>query len=156
MSDDIREGMKKALNALLTHAKGASYCMFVVRPGWANFRYRRSKDNLRVQVAGNMYIKPVKLNDSDVKLLEGMGIVPEEGSNDIFAKNFDEKPRDLDKIVDTVLKIFNEAYHKKDGQSAYIELDLGKGDNEEIREDIAQHFDKRDGKQFKFSWKRDA
>ena len=36
---DIREGIKQALDALLTHAEGASYCMIVVSRAWVNFRY---------------------------------------------------------------------------------------------------------------------
>ncbi len=149
---DTREGIRKALNALLTVAKGANYCMFVVDRAWINFRYRKSKDNLHLQVAGNQYISPMKLKDSDVKHLTGMGIAPEEGSIDIFCREFDDKPRNLDGIIDVILEIFNEVYHVSEGESAYIELDLAKGEDESVRKDIAQHFRTRDGKQFKFKW----
>lgn len=151
---DTREGMKKALNAQLTVAKGANYCMFVVGRAWINFRYKSAKNNLHLQVAGNQYIKPLSLKDSDVKYLSKMGIVPEEASIDIFCKDFDEKPRELDKIVDTIIEIFNEVYHINDGTSAYIELDLAKGESEEVRKDIAKHFSSVQGKQFRFNWNR--
>jgi hypothetical protein len=151
---DTREGMKKALNALLTVAKGANYCMFVVDRAWINFRYRKAKNNLHLQVAGNKYISPLRLKDSDIKYLAKLGIVPEEGSIDMFCREFDEKPRDLDKIVDTIIEIFNEVYHISDGTSAYIELDLAQGESEDVRKDIAQYFRSREGKQLKFSWSK--
>ncbi len=149
---DLRKGMKKALDALLTVAKGANYCMFVVSRAWINFRYRTSKDNLHLQVAGNQYISPLKLNESDIRYLSNIDIFPEEGSIDIFCREFDETPRNLDMIVDTIVEIFNEVYHIREGESAYIELDLAKGEDESVRNDIAQHFSSRDGKQFKFKW----
>jgi hypothetical protein len=151
---DTREGMKKALNALLTVAKGANYCMFVVDRAWINFRYRKAKNNLHLQVAGNKYISPLRLKDSDIKYLAKIGIVPEEGSIDMFCREFDDKPRNLDKIADTIIEIFNEVYHISEGTSAYIELDLAQGESEEVRKDIAHHFRSREGKQFTFNWRR--
>jgi len=129
---DIREGIKLALNALMTKAKGASYCMIVVDKAWINFRYKKRKNNLHLQVAGNMYIKPLKLEDSDIKRLEDMDIPPEPMSNEIYACDFDDEPRD----------------------SARVELDLGKGETEEILNEIAPFFRHRSGKKFTWSWKR--
>ncbi len=149
---NIREGIKLALNALITNAKGASYCMIVVDSAWINFRHKKSKDNLHLQVAGNQYISPLELSDEDINKLEAMDITPEEASNDIWATDFDDTPRDLDKIVDTALQIFREIYQIKDGRNAYIELDLGKGDEESIRNNISQYFERHDGKQFKWEW----
>ncbi|MHA1908519.1 MAG: hypothetical protein ACW98Y_14555 [Candidatus Thorarchaeota archaeon] len=149
---NVREGIKLALEALLTKAKGASYCMIVADRAWINFRHKKSKDNLHLQVAGNQYISPMELDDSDIKKLEAMGIPPEEGSVDIWATDFDDTPRNLDKIVDTALTIFNEVYKIKDGKDAYVELDLGKGDDESVRKDIAQYFEHRDENQFKWDW----
>ncbi len=151
---DIRTGMKRALNALLTVAKGANYCMFVIDRAWINFRFRNSKNNLHLQVAGNKYIQPMEISHADIANLEEMGILPEEGSVEIWCKDFDDEPRDLDCIVDTIRDIFNKVYHIDDGTSAYIELDLANGEDESVRNEIAQIFKKRDGKKFKFYWKR--
>ena len=88
---NIREGIKQALNALLTEAKGASYCMIASDHRWINFRYKRSKNNLHLQVAGNKYITPHKLSDADIKQLEKMGIPPEPMSVEIYARDFDDE-----------------------------------------------------------------
>ncbi|MGY5879657.1 MAG: hypothetical protein RTV31_05375 [Candidatus Thorarchaeota archaeon] len=151
---NIREGIKQALNALLTEAKGASYCMIVVERSWINFRYKRSKNNLHLQVAGNQYITPNKLADADIERLEKMGIPPEPMSVEIYARDFDDEPRDLDKIVSTAIEIFNEVYHMSDDDEAYLELDLGKGETEEILNSIAPFFKRRSGKKFKWDWNR--
>lgn len=152
---DIREGMKQALIALMTKAKGASYCMIVVDRAWINFRYKKSKKNLHLQVAGNKYIKPLKLKDSDIKHLEDMGIPPEPMSDEIYARDFDkDEQKDLDKIVEIAIEIFNDVYHVSDRDSARVELDLGKGETEEILNEIAPFFKRRSGKKFKWSWKR--
>ncbi|TFG29031.1 hypothetical protein EU528_10295 [Candidatus Thorarchaeota archaeon] len=151
---NIREGIKQALDALLTHAEGASYCMIVVSRAWINFRYKRKKNNLHFQVAGNQYITPLKLEDSDIKRLEVMGIPPEPMSVDIYARDFDEEPRNLDQIVETAIDIFNEIYRVSDDDEAYIELDLGKGETEEILNSIAPFFKHRSGKKFKWNWNR--
>jgi len=140
------------LTALLTHAKGASYCMIVASRAWINFRYKRSKDNLHLQVAGNQYISPMELSDADIKNLEAMGIPPEEGSVDIWATDFDDTPRDLDKIVETAMRIFNDIYQVEEGEPAYVELDLGKGEDESIRKEISQFFRSYSGKKFKWDW----
>ena len=152
---NIREGLKRALNALLTEAKGASYCMIVVERSWINFRYKRRKNNLHLQVAGNKYITPNKLADADIKRLKKMGIPPEPMSVEIYARDFDDDdPRDLDKIVSTAIEIFNEVYHMSDDDEAYLELDLGKGETEEILNSIAPFFRRRSGKKFKWNWDR--
>ncbi len=152
---NIREGIKQALNALLTKAKGASYCMIVVDDAWINFRYKRSKNNLHLQVAGNKYIAPMKLSDDDIKRLEEMGIPPEPMSVEIYARDFDDdEPRNLDQIVSTAIEIFNEVYHVSDRDSARVELDLGKGETEEILNEIAPYFRRRSGKKFKWNWDR--
>ncbi len=151
---DIREGVKLALNALMTKAKGASYCMIVVDEAWINFRYKKRKNNLHLQVAGNKYIKPLKKDDSDIKRLEDMGIPPEPMSDEIYARDFDDEPRNLDKIVGTAIEIFNEVYHVSNRDSARVELDLGKGETEEILNEIAPFFRHRSGKKFAWSWKR--
>lgn len=149
---NIREGIKKALNALLTEAKGASYCMIVVNRAWINFRYKKSKNNLHLQVAGNQYITPLKLSEDDIKRLDAMGIPPEPMSVEIYARDFDEEPRNLDQIVNTAIEIFNDVYHISDDDEAYVELDLGKGETEEILNSIAPFFKRRSGKKFKWDW----
>ncbi len=152
---DIREGMKQALNALMTKAKGASYCMIVVDKAWINFRYKKSKKNLHLQVAGNKYIAPLKLKDSDIKHLEDMDIPPEPMSDEIYARDFDaDEQKDLDKIVGIALEIFNDVYHVSDRDSARVELDLGKGETNEILNEIAPFFKRRSGKKFKWYWDR--
>ncbi|MGY5858332.1 MAG: hypothetical protein RTU63_03110 [Candidatus Thorarchaeota archaeon] len=152
---DIREGIKQALNALMTKAKGASYCMIVVDKAWINFRYKKSKKNLHLQVAGNKYIAPLKLKDSDIKHLEDMDIPPEPMSDEIYARDFDDdEQRNLDKIVGTAIEIFKEVYHVSDRDSARVELDLGKGETEEILNSIAPFFKRRSGKKFKWDWHR--
>ncbi|MHA1134931.1 MAG: hypothetical protein ACTSSE_00430 [Candidatus Thorarchaeota archaeon] len=129
--------------------------MIVVDDAWINFRYKRSKNNLHLQVAGNKYIAPMKLEDSDIKRLEEMGIPPEPMSIEIYARNFDDdEPRNLDQIVSTTIEIFNEVYHVSDGDSARVELDLGKGETEEILNSIAPLFKRRSGKKFKWDWDR--
>jgi len=153
---DIREGIKQALDALLTHAEGASYCMIVVSRAWLNFRYKRSKNNLHLQVAGNQYITPLKLEDSDIKQLEQMGIPPEPMSVEIYARDFDEEPRNLDQIVTIVIEVFNEIYNVSNGDEAYVELDLGKGETEEILHSIAPFFKRRSGKKFRWDWNRNS
>ncbi len=152
---DIREGIKQALNALMTKAKGASYCMIVVDKAWINFRYKKSKKNLHLQVAGNKYIAPLKLKDSDIKHLEDMDIPPEPMSDEIYARDFDaDEQKDLDKIVGIALEIFNDVYHVSDRDSARVELDLGKGETNEILNEIAPFFKRRSGKKFKWYWDR--
>jgi hypothetical protein len=152
---DIREGMKQALNALMTKAKGASYCMIVVDEAWINFRYKKSKKNLHLQVAGNKYISPLKLKDADIKHLEDMGISPEPMSDEIYARDFDaDEQKDLDKIIEIAIEIFNDVYHVSNRDSARVELDLGKGETEEILDEIAPFFKRRSGKKFKWYWKR--
>jgi hypothetical protein len=147
-----RKGIQMALDALLTHAKGASYCMIVVDRAWINFRYKRNKDNLHLQVAGNKYIAPMELSDSDIKHLQELGIYPEEGSDEIYASDFGSD-RNLGNIVDTIFEIFNDVYHVDISDDAYVELDLGKGDSDTVRNQIAKHFRRRDGKKFKWAWK---
>lgn len=154
---DIREGIKQALNALMTKAKGASYCMIVVDEAWINFRYKKSKNNLHLQVAGNKYIAPLKLKNSDIKRLEDMGIPLEPMSDEIYARDFDaDEQKDLDKIVGTAIEIFNDVYHVSNRDSAHVELDLGKGETEEILNSIAPFFKRRSGKKFKWYWDRNT
>ncbi len=149
---DPRSGIKQALEALLTKASGASYCMIVVNRAWVNFRYKKKKNNLHLQVAGNKYITPMKLEESDIEHLEKMGILPEPMSVEIWARDFDDEPRDLDGIIETVIEIFKDVYHVDAEDDAYVELDLGKGEDESVLEDIAKYFNRRSGKQFKWQW----
>ena len=81
-----------------------------------------------------------------------MGIPPEPMSVEIYARDFDEEPRNLDQIVDTAIQIFNDIYRVSDDDEAYVELDLGKGETEEILNSIAPYFRRRSGKKFKWSW----
>jgi hypothetical protein len=150
-----REGMKHALEQLLNVAKGANYCMFVVNRGWVNLRYKKSKDSLYMQVAGNQYISPIKLEDEHVKMLEDLGIEAEEYSNDIFSTTFDDEKRDLDVIVDIVTRVFNEVYRVTDGADAYVEIDLGhkSGEVEGALQSITPFFERRKvEKQFHWDW----
>ena len=152
---DIREGMKQALNALMTKAKGPSHGSILVDRAWINFRYQKSKKNLYLQVSGNMYIAPMKLEDSDIKHLEDMGIPPEPMSIEIYARDFDkDEQKDLDKIVEIAIEIFNDVYHVSDRDSARVKLDLGKGETNEILNEIAPFFKRRSGKKFKWYWDR--
>ena len=128
--------------------------MIVVDSAWINFRYKRSKDNLHLQVAGNKYIAPKQLEDSDIKRLEEMGITPEPMSIEIYARDFDEGNRDLDQIVSLAIELFNEVYHVSDGDEAYVELDLGKGTDEDVLEEISSLFRWRSGKKFEWSWNK--
>jgi len=146
------EGIKQALNALIKKAKGSSYCMIAVDGAWINFRFKRSKNNLHLQVAGNKYISPRELSLSDVKKLESMGIHADKYSDDIYAINFDDEPRDLDIIADTAISIFNNVYHIESGEGAYLELEMDMGEDESVREEISQYFKRRDGKKFKWKW----
>ena len=152
-----REGMKHALEQLLNVAKGANYCMFVVNRGWVNFRYKRSKDSLYMQVAGNQYISPIKLEDEHVKMLEDLGINAEEYSNDIFSTTFDDEKHDLDVIVDLVIRVFNKVYRVSDRDDAYVEIDLGhkSAEVDAALESITPFFERRKGeKQFHWDWDR--
>ena len=90
----------------------------------------------------------------DIKHLEEIGIPPEPMSVEIYARDFDEEPRDLEQIVATAIEIFNDVYRVSNDDEAYIELDLGKGETEEILESISPFFRQRSGKKFKWSWNR--
>jgi hypothetical protein len=108
-----------------------------------------------MQVAGNQYISLIKLEDKYVKMLEEMGIKAEEYSNDIFSTTFDDKPRDLDEIVDLVIRVFNNVYRVSDRDDAYIEIDLGHKSDEvdSALESITPYFERRKGeKQFHWDW----
>ena len=150
-----QEGIKLALNALIKKAKGSSYCMIAVDGAWINFRFKRSKNNLHLQVAGNKYISPRELQDSDIQKLESMGIHADKYSIDIYAINLDDEPRDLDMIADMAISIFNDVYHIEDGEGAYLELEMDMGEDESVRNEISQYFKRRDGKKFKWKWSID-
>ena len=84
-----------------------------------------------------------------------MGIPPEPMSDEIYVRDFDaDEQKDLGKIVGTAIEIFNDVYHVSDRDSARVELELGKGETEEILNEIAPFFRRRSGKKFKWSWKR--
>ncbi|MHA1929255.1 MAG: hypothetical protein ACTSV2_11835, partial [Candidatus Thorarchaeota archaeon] len=100
---------------------------------------------------------PMKLKDSDIKHLEDMGIPPEPMSDEIYARDFDaDEQKDLDKIVGIAIKIFNDVYHVSDRDSARVELDLGKGETEEILNEIAPFFKRHRGKKFRWKWDRNT
>lgn len=120
-----REALKYAIEQLLSITKGANYCMTVAGDGWVNLRYKKSKDSLYFQVAGNKYIAPSKLEVDEVKKLETLGITEEPMSDDIFSTLFDDKPRDVNRIVDIIFEIFTDIYHVDEGSDAYIEIDWG-------------------------------
>ncbi|MHA1576422.1 MAG: hypothetical protein ACTSU3_03590, partial [Candidatus Thorarchaeota archaeon] len=125
-----REALKYAIEKLLTIAKGANYCMTVVGDGWVNLRYKKSKDSLYFQVAGNKYIAPLKVEKDEIKKLKKLGIKEEPMSHDIFSTLFDDKPRDVDRIVDIIFEIFSDIYRVDDDADAYIEIDWGKESDE--------------------------
>jgi len=149
---DVREGIRQALDALLNKAIGANYCMIVVNRAWVNFRYKKNKDNLHLQVAGNKYITPMKLENRDIEHLENMGIPPEPMSIEIYARDFNKESRDFNKIIEDIIEIFKDVYHVRDGDDAYVELDLGKGEDESILKEIAKFFSSRSGKKFTWQW----
>ena len=107
-----RKALKFAIEQLLTLTKGANYCMTAIGGGWVNLRYKKSKDSLYFQVAGNKYIAPLKVNKAEIKKLEKLGIKAEPMSDDIFSTLFDDKPRDIDRIVDIIFDIFNDIRKK--------------------------------------------
>ena len=73
-------------------------------------------------------------------------------SIEIYARDFDDQQRNLDEIVNTAIEIFNKVYHVSNDCKAYVELDLGKGETEEILNEIAPFFKGRNGKKFQWNW----
>ena len=150
-----REFLKYAIEKLLTVAKGANYCMTVVGDGWVNLRYKKSKDSLYFQVAGNKYIAPLKVEKDEIKKLKKLGIKEEPMSHDIFSTLFDDKPRDVDRIVDIIFEIFSDIYRVDDDADAYIEIDWGKESDESKSaiEELKKFLPKRRRKnQFYWTW----
>lgn len=125
-----RKALKYAIEKLLTIAKGANYCMTSIGDGWVNLRYKKSKDTLYFQVAGNKYIAPTKIEKDEIKKLKKLGIKEEPMSDDIFSRHFDDKPRDVDRIVEIIFEIFSDIYRVDDDADAYIEIDWGKESDE--------------------------
>lgn len=150
-----REGLAYALEKLTTIAKGGNYCMTVVDGCWVNFRYKKRGNHLYFQVAGDKYIpKRSHLKKEHIEILKEMGIVAEPMSDDIFSTHFDDKPRNLEGIVDTVFEIFSKVYRVRKGSDAYIEFVIGSKPSAEMAdavEGMYDYFNDRDGKS-KFCW----
>ncbi|MHA1928925.1 MAG: hypothetical protein ACTSV2_10170 [Candidatus Thorarchaeota archaeon] len=152
-----RKALKFAIEQLLSFTKGANYCMTVGGDGWVNLRYKKSKDSLYFQVAGNKYIKPLRVDKDEIKKLEKLGIKAEPMSDDIFSTLFDDKPRDIDRIVDIIFEVFNDIYRVPEGSASYITLDLGGKASDEVKaaatKGLAKFLPKRRTKdQFYWDW----
>ncbi|NHJ05229.1 MAG: hypothetical protein EAX90_10415 [Candidatus Heimdallarchaeota archaeon] len=151
-----QKGLAYALEHLTKSAKSGNYCMIVVDGCWINFRFKKSKNELYMQVSGDQYI-PSKshLDQKHIKILESLGIQAEEYSNDIFSRSFNEKPRNFDEIVAIVFKVFDEVYRVDNKSSAYIELVLGSKtlpEFKEILDGLQDFIPNRDKNKFKWSW----
>ncbi|MBN1330929.1 MAG: hypothetical protein JXA54_15765 [Candidatus Heimdallarchaeota archaeon] len=151
-----REGLKYALEHLTKSGTGGNYCMIVVDGCWINFRFKKSKKELFMQVSGNQYIpKKSHLDKNHVKILETFGIHADEYSTDIYSRYYNEKPRDFNEIVQTVFKIFETVYRVNKSSAAYIEFILGSKPLPEFKEiyDTLQSFiPNKDNNKFKWSW----
>lgn len=53
-------------------------------------------------------------------ILDDMGIPPVPMSIEIYARDFDNNPRNLDQIANTAIEIFNEIYNVSEGDEAYV------------------------------------
>ncbi len=151
-----REGLVFAIEQLTKSGKGGNYCMIVVDGCWINFRFKKRKKELFMQVSGNQYI-PSKshFDQQHIKILESFGIQADEYSNDIYSRYFNDKPRDFNEIVTIVFKVFEQVYRVDNKSSAYIEFVLGSKELPEFKEilDGLQDFiPKRAKNKFKWSW----
>lgn len=153
-----REGLAYALEHLIKSSTRDNSCMIVIDGCWINFMYKKSKNELYMQVSGNKYIPTKSYFDQEhIKILESLGIQAEEYSIDIFSRNFDEKQRDFSAIVTTVFKIFEQVYRVDNKSSAYIALDLGSKtlpEFKEILDGLQDFIPKRDKIKFKWSWEQ--
>lgn len=149
-----RKALKYAIEKLLTIAKGANYCMTAIGDGWVNLRYKKSKDTLYFQVAGNKYIAPTKIEKDEIKKLKKLGIKEEPMSDDIFSRHFDDKPRDVDRIVEIIFDIFSDIYRVDDDADAYIEIDWGKESDETkaATDELKKFLPKRRSKKHQYYW----
>jgi hypothetical protein len=132
--------------------------MIVVDGCWINFRYKKSKKELIMQVSGNQYIPSKSHFETEhIKILESYGIKADEYSKDIFSRQFNEKPRDFAKIASIVFEIFNKVYRVDEKSSAYIEFILGSKTLPEFKEilgglqDFIPKWDLKN--KFKWTWK---
>ncbi|HUU78365.1 MAG TPA: hypothetical protein VMX55_08455 [candidate division Zixibacteria bacterium] len=151
-----QEGLAYALEHLTKSGIGGNYCMIVVDGCWINFRFKKSKNELYMQVSGDQYI-PSKshFDQKHIKILETLGIRAEEYSNDIYSRQFNEKPRDFNEIVKIVFKVFENVYRVDNKSSAYIELVLGSKtlpEFKEILDGLQDFIPNRDKNKFKWSW----
>ena len=151
-----REGLVFAIEQLTKSGKGGNYCMIVVDGCWINFRFKKSKKELFMQVSGDQYI-PSKshFDQQHIKILESFGIQADEYSNDIYSRHFNDKPRDFNEIVTIVFKIFEQVYRVNNKSSAYIEFVLGSKELpvfKEILDGLQDFIPKRDKNKFKWSW----
>ncbi|NHJ84476.1 MAG: hypothetical protein FK734_03390 [Asgard group archaeon] len=152
-----QEGLAYALEQLTKIGIGGNYCMIVVDGCWINFRYKKSKNELSMQVSGNQYI-PSKshFEQKHIDILKSYRILADQYSVDIFSRQFNEKPRNFQEIANLVFKIFNEVYRVGKKSSAYIELILGSKTLPEFKEvlnELQYFIPKRDGEtKFKWSW----
>jgi hypothetical protein len=149
------EGLVYALGKLTTIAKGGNYCMTVVDGCWVNFRYKKRGNHLYFQVSGDKYIpKRSHFEKKHIEILKKMGIMAEPMSDDIFSTHFNDKPRNLERVVDTVFEIFHKVYRVRKGADAYIEFVIGSKPSAEMAdavEGMYDYFNDRDGKS-KFRW----
>ncbi|MHA1480869.1 MAG: hypothetical protein ACTSQZ_05560, partial [Candidatus Thorarchaeota archaeon] len=106
------------------------------------------------QVAGNKYIAPLKLETDEIKKLKKLGLKEEPMSDDIFSTHFDDKPRDVDRIVEIIFEIFSDIYRVDDDADAYIEIDWGKtsGETEAAIEELKKFLPKRRSSKNQFYW----
>lgn len=151
-----REGLVFAIEQLTKSGKGGNYCMIVVDGCWINFRFKKRKKELFMQVSGDQYI-PSKshFDQQHIKLLDSFGIQADEYSNDIYSRYFNDKPRDFNEIVTIVFKVFEQVYRVDNKSSAYIEFVLGSKvlpEFKEILDGLQDFIPKRAKNKFKWSW----
>jgi len=122
-----REGIELALRYLMEFSKGANYLMIAIDGCWVKFQFRKSKNELHLQVAGNKYIpKSRNLSANDINLLADMGIILQDGYIDLYTANFDDPNfEDITDFVDLAYKVYSAVYRMNKGEEAYMAIDLG-------------------------------
>lgn len=150
-----REGIELALRYLMEFSKGANYLMIAIDGCWVKFQFRKSKNELHLQVAGNKYIPKLRnLSANDINLLADMGIILQDGYIDLYTANFDDPNfDDITDFVDLVYKVYSAVYRMNKGEEAYVAIDLGTETPEGIDavNSLSGFFPKRK-EEIKFYW----
>jgi len=153
-----RQGIELALRYLMEFSKGSNGLMLVIDGCWTSFQYRRRKNELHFQVAGNKYIPDYhQLSNEDIKILTDMGIIIQDGYIELYTANFAEPSQeDISDFIDLVFKVYSAVYRIDIGKEGYIQIDLGTETPEAIkaRDSLSGFFPKRRDKR-KFFWRWD-